>query len=909
MNNKKFNSSDTDIIPWRIALVYFFFAAAWILLSDTISIAYFPSVVALSTFQTAKGLLFVASTAFLLYFLIRRDLKILRKQKMITENIISSSMDAILLTSPDGAIQAANPAACNLFNRTEEEICGIGRSGLMDFKDERLPQLLRERRSKGKVFGEIRMVKKDGTIFPAEFSSSIFIDPDGKQRTSIIIRDISERLKIETQLKNSEEKFESIFENAPFPSTLSSAVDGRIIEVNKQFEKIFGFSKAEVIGKTSLELGFNPDQNLRMKILTLLKENGSVRDVEMKLFTKEKQEKIMLVNLDILEFGGNKFILNTTEDITERKRAEEALHISDERFRAIALNTPDHILMQDHELRYQFVINPQLGLTEAMMIGKTDLEILPGEDVEKLTAVKKKILETGEPYHIEVALKNLKGEPEYFEGSYVPSFDNKGKTIGLIGYFRNITESKRAEEALRESNQRLKKVLEVETVGVMFWDLTTGCLIDANDTFLNIMGYTRDDVDARILTWQKLTPPEYYDVSMAEIKKFQVSGRVGPYEKEYLRKDGTKQWFVFAGSSLGNNQCVEFCVDISDRKNAEQLLRDSEEKLRMFIEHAPASLAMFDKEMRYLAVSKRWLADYKLENMNPINRSHYDIFPEIPQTWKEVHQRGMNGEVVINEEDIFMRVDGKIQWLRWEVRPWFSNNKIGGIVIFTEDITDRKNAEEESRKLSNKLIESEEIMRKAASQQLHDHVGQNLTALTINLNYVATQLLPETQTKVKERLNDSINILNETIEQIRDIMVELRPSVLDDYGLIAAMNWLCSKFMERTEIRVEFEGKELQERLPLNIEQTLFRIIQEIFHNISKHSKAKNVLVKMKEDENKLYLSVKDDGVGFDYEKHKTQRDKKGLGLSSMEERIKLIKGKMKIESKPGKGSMVTIEV
>ncbi len=104
------------------------------------------------------------------------------------------------------------------------------------------------------------------------------------------------------------------------------------------------------------------------------------------------------------------------------------------------------------------------------------------------------------------------------------------------------------------------------------------CMVDANDTFLKLMGYSRSQVEAGELTWQKLTPPEYMDVSRAEVEKFLATGRVGPYEKEYFRKDGTRQWLLFAGSSLGNNQCVEFCVDISARKKVEEALRASEER-------------------------------------------------------------------------------------------------------------------------------------------------------------------------------------------------------------------------------------------------------------------------------------------------------------------------------------------
>jgi PAS domain S-box-containing protein len=123
--------------------------------------------------------------------------------------------------------------------------------------------------------------------------------------------------------------------------------------------------------------------------------------------------------------------------------------------------------------------------------------------------------------------------------------------------------------ALRESNARLHKVLEVETVGVMFWDVQTGRLTDANETFLKMTGYDRQDIEAGELSWQNLTPPEYHQASRAELAKFAATGHIGPYEKEYFHKDGARQWLVIAGSSLGGNCCVEFCVDISARKQAE----------------------------------------------------------------------------------------------------------------------------------------------------------------------------------------------------------------------------------------------------------------------------------------------------------------------------------------------------
>ncbi len=130
--------------------------------------------------------------------------------------------------------------------------------------------------------------------------------------------------------------------------------------------------------------------------------------------------------------------------------------------------------------------------------------------------------------------------------------------------------------------------------------------------------------------------------------------------------------------------------DITARWTAQDALRQSKERFRLFVEHAPAALAMFDREMRYLHASPRFRADYGLGDRDLRGVSHYDVFPEIPERWKEAHRLGLAGEKVCEENDRFVRADGSVHWLRWEIDPWHdSDGQIGGIVIFAEDITER----------------------------------------------------------------------------------------------------------------------------------------------------------------------------------------------------------------------------
>ncbi len=171
-----------------------------------------------------------------------------------------------------------------------------------------------------------------------------------------------------------------------------------------------------------------------------------------------------------------------------------------------------------------------------------------------------------------------------------------------------------------------------------------------------------------------------------------------------IRRDGKEVPIDDSGApikdSVGRIQGVVLTFrDISESKKVEKAIFESEQRLRLFVEHAPAALAMFDSRMRYFSVSRRWLMDYKLGDRDLTGLCHYDVFPEITEQLKEVHKRALNGEVITGRGDRFERANGSVQWLHWEVRPWRDQlGKIGGIVVFSEDVTELKKSEENLRR-------------------------------------------------------------------------------------------------------------------------------------------------------------------------------------------------------------------
>ena len=216
---------------------------------------------------------------------------------------------------------------------------------------------------------------------------------------------------------------------------------------------------------------------------------------------------------------------------------------------------------------------------------------------------------------------------------------------------------------------------------------------------------------------------------------------------------------------------------------------------------------------------------------------------------------------------------------------------------------------EQLRTLTARLADAEETQRRRISRELHDRVAQNLTALGLNLNIVRSQWPDEFAAKTSARLDDSLRLVEETVEHIRDVMAELRPPVLDDYGLGAALRWYSGRFETLTGVTTLVEGEELSPRLPQEVEMPLFRIAQEAMMNVARHVRASQVTIRLEAAAGRVRLTVADNGAGFDPALKPGQVEPPGWGLITMRERAAAAGGQLRVESAPGKGTRVVVEL
>ena len=280
--------------------------------------------------------------------------------------------------------------------------------------------------------------------------------------------------------------------------------------------------------------------------------------------------------------------------------------------------------------------------------------------------------------------------------------------IGVYFYRKLVIRQERDEIELRliKGKQLAEEQLILATdgaeLGIWYWDMTTD-KITWSDRCKTHLGQPSEQIPSLFHFYEAIHPADRHWVE-EQTNRAVAERSDSSAEYRVYWPDGHLHWISARGRvySAGPKGVLlgmgGITQDITGRKQIEQALYESDERLNLFIKYAPAALGMFDRQMCYVAVSQRWLNDYGLDGRDIIGLSHYEVFPEIGDNWKAIHQRGMAGETITAKEDCFPRLDGTVQWLRWEIRPWpQQDGTIGGILIFSEDITQRKQAEQNLR--------------------------------------------------------------------------------------------------------------------------------------------------------------------------------------------------------------------
>jgi PAS domain S-box-containing protein len=721
-----------------------------------------------------------------------------------------------------------------------------------------------------------------------------------------------------------------------------------------------------------------------------------------------------------------------------------------ELFKVITSNTPDHLLVQDAELRYLLVMNPQLGLTEQDMIGKTDYDFLSKEDADKLTTIKRQVLKTSGSIHIEVPLTSPNGEQQFFSGTYIPKFDVKGQVDGLIGYFRNVTDRKQSENDLKISEEKYRMILENMEEGYHEVDLP-GNFTFFNESFQKLIGYPHEELMGMNSRHYAADEANRKKVFEAYNRVFKTGEPLDSFAWDIIRKDGDRRTVEVSVSLITgkDNSPTGFrgiVRDITERKQAEEVIRQAEENYHNFIDNSMMGIRIVTSDGETLYANTALLDIYEYDSLDElkttpiINRytpeslaehqirrekrkrgdddpSEYEIsiirkdgeirhlqvfrktiiwddkkqfqvlyrditdckradeeLQESEERYRSLFENMLNGfaycKMLFDDHDrpvdfVFLAVNKAFEKLtglknvlqkkftelipgigdavpemfevygrvtltgipeRFEI---YSDTFGGWLYIYAhsagkgcfvavfENITERKRAEEEikhthaqMRAFAGRLQAVREEERTQIAREIHDELGGALTGLKIEFSMLTRSVGKIKEASLKhhllDRVYDTTKLIDKTIQTVRRIATELRPGILDDLGIIAALEWQLKDFQKRTGIRCEWISSEEQINMDEKQSTALFRIFQETLTNVARHAEATEVRIYLRTEANAYVLEVGDNGRGITIDK---LEDTKSLGLLGMRERTLAFGGRIAVEGHPGRGTKVTVEI
>ena len=460
-------------------------------------------------------------------------------------------------------------------------------------------------------------------------------------------------------------------------------------------------------------------------------------------------------------------------------------------------------------------------------------------------------------------------------------------------------------------------LFETSSIGLALTKLD-GKFVDVNPAYAKIIGRTIEET-LKLDYWD-ITPQCYMSQEQQQLEDLSKTGHYGPYEKEYIYKDGHHVPVRLQGSIIernGEKYIWSSVEDITERKRSEEELRESEEKFRTLTETTSAAIFIFKgKLFRYLNSFAEQITGYKKEEL--LNKKFWEIVhPDYRELIKERGLSRLKGEIVPPHYEFkILTKTGEERWLDFTVGLINFEGAPSGIGTAI-DITEHKRTEalliastEQMRSLAAHLQTIREEERASIAREMHDELGQILTSLKMNITFTRKELEESKLNEKKEKLLDELFFMNQTVDravtQVRKLITQLRPELIDKLGLIAALEWYSEEYQKTTKIKCEFKTD--QEELSLNHDTDLaiFRIVQEALTNTAKHSESKSVKIYLNKTEDKLSLEIVDDGKGILKEE---LEGKKSFGLMGMRERAFLIGGRLEICSAGEKGTIVRLVI
>jgi len=881
-----------------------------------------------------------------------------------------------------------------------------------------------------------------------------------------VAREISQRERAEKALRESEEKYRHLVENV---NDVIYATDerGSVTYISPVIESVTGYRPSEIVGRPFSDFVHKKDvpainrrfqealagdiEPSEYRILTKLGEVRWVRTSSQPVMMENRCVGLQGVLTDLTQRKEAEDALKKAHDeleirvqertaelkaanellkqeIAERKRVEDALRESEERFRTFLDNLGDIAYETDDSGKITYVnkmVETVTGVSMNRVLGTSFFPFLTKESQQVARDAYQQTLR-GENPECELTFSN--GKSCHFKNQ--PLKDGGGKIVGTFGTARDITERRQAEAALQASEARLRTLFEEALNPVMIVD-KWGRYLDANKAAFDFLESDRTQLIGSV-AWH-FSPPGQAERPQNGLTP--LMGR-GTIETDYFVQGKTKTLLLNVVPLTISDEMIVYCIgqDITKRREIEKALQESEQKYRSLVESTEDSIYLVDRDCKYLFMNNRHLSKLELPITDIIGKTYSEchsqeetrefiekvaeVFRARKSLWheymssrderhylrtlspvrepagaviavtvvsKDITERKLAEEAVRESErkyrrlfatvpdavmisdrttgrfidlnDSALRLYGynKKEFLQLNyhkiaaepekcdalIRQMLVNEFARGPVLhhkkkdgttfpaeisasafvlagrevvccLVRDITERVKAEDELKKsreqlrnLSAYLQSAREQERTSIAREVHDDLGQTLTALKMDLSWL-NKKLPKGQEALAEKTTAMMKLVDTSIQSVQRISSELRPGLLDDLGLTAAIEWQAEDFQNRSGIQCAVSFKPDDIVLDRNLATTIFRIFQETLTNIARHANASKVKVNLTLKHNKLILRVTDNGTGI---AEKEVSDPRAFGLVGMRERAYVWGGKVDITGAPNKGTTVKVSI
>jgi len=726
------------------------------------------------------------------------------------------------------------------------------------------------------------------------------------------------RIAAENTLRDSENRFRLFVNSVKDYIIFMVDPQGYIISASEGVESITGYTSREIQGKhisvfylQEEILAGDPRSNLRMAATTGRFESEGWR--------RRKDGSLFWANVVYAPAYDQdhqlKGFAKVTRDNTERKIAEEQLRkfnseleskVNDKtaEIREIFERVTDNFVALDKDFRYTYINLKaeefhQIPSTE--MIGRSIFEIFPET---KGSLIQKSLAEA-------MSLQ----ERTYIEGQDPQS--GKWLAINIFPspngssiFFRDITINKLAQQALREGEEKYKSLFDEAADGILVFSSEKDRYLEANKKISELLGYSREEI--LNMTIADLTAPG--DLEARPVRYAQLNQGITVITQRVLkRKDGSQVHAEVNTRRQSDGNFLTFVRDITERKLSEEIVRASEKKYRLLFNNNPLPMIMMS------------IPDLAIVDVNGAAIEHYGYSRAEFLTLDSRKMRPPEDiEKLLQELDIDMserknrgiwrhfKKDGTLIYVEI-IATDFNHEGRKVRLLLCNDVSEKLKAEEnlrrsydEIRLLASHLQDIREEERAGIAREIHDELGQQLTGLKMDMSWFSKRIPVGDDRLLRQKFAGTIALLNDTIKTVRRISTKLHPSILDDLGLLAAIDWQSQEFEKRTGIKTQFCASIDDFDFPSSMAIGLFRICQESLTNIARYASAKNVVLSLYQEGDQVVLKVSDDGKGFDINK---ARAKKTLGLLGMRERAQMMGAAFDICSREGNGTCLLVKV